>query len=277
MPTSNPPTAFLSAELILLLAGLVLLWHYWLRPAARAQAGEAIALTAWPGDLAEFLVFLLLVVCGGFTGAYLGSVLGSALKLVGDTKLVAGGAGFQLGMLAGALAFPLLVLRQPVRPSLSHGVFLSGVATFLVTLPLATGANALWLALLQRVGVPAEKQDLVRMFADAKSPKLIITMTLLAGVVAPVTEELIFRAGLFRFLRNRVPRWIALAAPGLVFGALHVNWPTLEGLASLAPLVVLAIVFSIAYERTGRIGTTIVAHALFNLHTIAMILAGITD
>ena len=33
--------------------------------------------------------------------------------------------------------------------------------------------------------------------------------------------------------------------------------------------------FRLAYERTGRIGTTVVAHCLFNLNTIAMVLLGL--
>jgi membrane protease YdiL (CAAX protease family) len=41
-------------------------------------------------------------------------------------------------------------------------------------------------------------------------------------------------------------------------------------------LVALGIIFSLAYERTGRIGTTIIAHGLFNLNTIILILCGVT-
>jgi hypothetical protein len=47
-----------------------------------------------------------------------------------------------------------------------------------------------------------------------------------------------------------------------------------EGLSSLVPLTVLAVVFCVAYERTGLIGTTIVAHALFNLNTFVQVAAG---
>ena len=90
-------------------------------------------------------------------------------------------------------------------------------------------------------------------------------------VVAPVTEELIFRRGLFRWLRTRLPRPAALLLPAVLFAALHAN------LASFPALVVLGVIFSLAYERTGRIGTSIVAHALFNLHTILLVLAGVTD
>jgi len=41
------------------------------------------------------------------------------------------------------------------------------------------------------------------------------------------------------------------------------------------PLFVLAVVFCLAYERTGRIETTIIAHALFNLNTFVLVAAGI--
>jgi membrane protease YdiL (CAAX protease family) len=143
-----------------------------------------------------------------------------------------------------------------------------------VVLPLLLVTATLWEHALKLCGLPAEKQDLVGMFANADSPWVLAAMIVLAVVVAPVTEELVFRAGLFRFLRTRVPRWIALLGPSLFFAALHVNWSTLQGLASLAPLVVLAVVFSVAYERTGHIGTPIVAHACFNLNTIFVILSG---
>jgi hypothetical protein len=113
------------------------------------------------------------------------------------------------------------------------------------------------------------------MFAHADSPWLLTILIVLAVIIAPLTEELVFRAGLFRYFRTRMPRSVALVAPSVFFATLHVNWATLQGLASLAPLVVLAIAFSIAYERTGQIGTAIVAHALFNLNTVVMIFCGV--
>jgi uncharacterized protein len=63
-----------------------------------------------------------------------------------------------------------------------------------------------------------------------------------------------------------------------VFASLHIeSWQTLDGISSLGPLLALAVIFSLAYERTGHIGTPIVAHALFNLNTVALILSGVGD
>ena len=104
-------------------------------------------------------------------------------------------------------------------------------------------------------------------------------------------EEIVFRAGLFRYLRTLLPRlsaqiqeqapgetpWFgrrvarvsALVLPAALFGAAH------GSLTFFPPLLALGIVFSLAYERTGRIGTTIVAHCLFNLNTILLVFSGL--
>jgi len=95
-------------------------------------------------------------------------------------------------------------------------------------------------------------------------------MIVLAAIVAPITEELIFRAGLFRYLRTRIPRALALILPALLFALLHGN------LAAFTPLCALGVFFALAYERTGSIAVPMIAHALFNLHTIVRVMAGIT-
>jgi membrane protease YdiL (CAAX protease family) len=63
--------------------------------------------------------------------------------------------------------------------------------------------------------------------------------------------------------------------PAALFGGAHLLTSPMENLPTLGPLIALGAIFSIAYERTGRIGTTIVAHALFNLNTVFLVLAGI--
>ncbi len=163
----------------------------------------------------------------------------------------------------------------PAAPAPVPNIFGAGAATFLMALPVLMVTAKLWEILLRSFEVPPQKQDLIQMFIRAESYGLLGLMIGLAVLVAPLTEELVFRAGIFRFLRTRVPPLLALLLPALVFASLHVNWSTLEGVASFAPLVVLAIVFSLAYQRTGHIGTAIVAHALFNLNTIVMIFAGV--
>ena len=270
MPTLSAQIA-IGFELSLLLSGAWLLWRIVLSPSARAER-TAPRLLEWKISGTDFLLFLWCVVIGGLA-FQLG--LGQLLKhsaLDSTQRLVYVGGAFQFGMLAGIAFFRLVVHRRaPAEPPLVtlHPV-LSGIATLLISLPVLTAVSFAWQGVLRLAGIVAEKQDLIDLFANAKSPGLLAYMIALATVIAPITEELLFRGGLFRYARTRLPRWAALLVPALLFGALHAN------LASFAPLVALGIIFSLAYERTGRIGTTIVAHGLFNLNTIVLILAGVT-
>ncbi len=265
-----------SIEIFLMLSGALLLWRLEWSPAARRNR-PAPAVLPWDAPVHEFLLFIFFVLFGATTASLLSnSISRGLLGLVGDEVTVFNGAFAQLGMLGGIAAFQLRVVRDsaPVPPPIRANVFTSGAATFLISLPLLTATSFVWQHLLEWCGLPAEKQDLIDMFANVDSPALLAIMIVLAIGTAPISEELIFRAGLFRYFRTRMPRWVALLVPAVIFASLHVNWQTFDGLASVGPLVMLAVVFSLAYERTGRIGTSMVAHALFNLNTILLIFSG---
>jgi membrane protease YdiL (CAAX protease family) len=175
-------------------------------------------------------------------------------------------------MLVGALGyfrfFPGERFPGPIR---ALGMLRAGAGTFLAAMPLLVLTSLAWRALLQLLGLPAERQALVDLFQQAESGPLLALLIAIAVGLAPITEEIVFRAGLFRYARTRLPRALALLAPAILFAALHAN------LSSFAPLVVLAVVFSLAYERTGSIGVPIIAHGLFNLNTVVLILSGAVD
>lgn len=265
---SDRTTAIASAfEFSLLLAGLILFWRLRLSPAARRQPVVA-ALPRWNASLSDFMAFLWLVCAGGFFASLVTGLVLKHYSVERDHLVTLGTAGFQVGILSGVALFNRFFNRQTTPPLPPKGNFFkAGVATFLLAMPLVTGVSLIWQALLELVGLPADKQDLVRMFLEAGSPPWLAIMIILACVGAPLTEELVFRAGLFRYARTRLPRWATLVVPACCFAALHQN------LASFAPLVALGILFSLAYERTGRIGTSMVAHALFNLNSVLLILA----
>lgn len=265
-----------SIELALVVAGAVLLWRLVLSPRARIERRPS-SLPAWEATGFQFLLFLLCVLMGSTSAAIIAQAGARQFDFKGDAVTVIVGAAAQFGMLAGVSIYALRT-RQPFFRLTRGGpnIFVSGVVVFLISLPILIAASKAWELLLGFSGLPVERQDLIGIFAQMESGWMLALMISLAVVVAPITEELVFRAGLYRYFRTRIPRVIALLAPALFFAALHVNWDTLRGLSSLVPLVVLAVLFSIAYERTGNIGTPMVAHALFNLNTVALILSGVT-
>jgi membrane protease YdiL (CAAX protease family) len=89
--------------------------------------------------------------------------------------------------------------------------------------------------------------------------------------VAPVAEEFFFRGFFYRALRSRYPVLGAAAIDGLLFGVIHYDFSTAEGLLLVPPLGALGFVFCLVYERTGSIYPVIALHALNNAIAYAVV------
>lgn len=265
----------LLGEAGLLAIGLALQWRFLLRP---RTPRPPVLLARWEAPPFEFLFFLFCVLSGGFLAGLPVVAFEKFHPLEGVAKIVVYNTASQFGLLGGALVFRLLAAKKSAEPVVGPrpNFLLAGVITFFISLPLLGTTAIAWGALLRSVGVPHLPQELIGIFRETKSFVLSAALAMLAVVIAPMTEEVIFRGGIFRWLRTRLSRPAALVLPGLVFAALHVSWSTtLAGLDSFLPLIVLAVLYSLAYERTGHLGTTMVAHALFNLHTVLLLLVGL--
>ena len=86
-----------------------------------------------------------------------------------------------------------------------------------------------------------------------------------AIVVAPVVEELYFRALVQRGLASRLRAWQAIVVQGSVFGVYHVI-PRF-GWANVGLVLVLSCygwAFGAWAQHTGRVGPTMVGHAIVN-------------
>jgi uncharacterized protein len=86
-------------------------------------------------------------------------------------------------------------------------------------------------------------------------------------VVAPVAEEIFFRAFFYRALRTRLRVWSAALIDGIVFGSLH--FQGFDAAVFLPVIAVFGVGQCLVYERTGSLFAVIAIHAAFN--TIAML------
>lgn len=278
-PDEMTPAAWaaIGFEGVLILCGLWLTWRLVASPGARAaKAGARLA--EWRVSPIDFASFL----CFGFVGAT--ALSGAAglivrhVRMSPDAATIVGSAVMEGGLLAGLAGYYLLALArlraEPFRPALIPALR-SGLVTFLIAMPLVFATSNVWELALNKMGLPDEKQELVSILENTSSVALRWLFVAVATFLVPAAEELLFRAGLFRYLRTRVPRWAAIGSTSVLFGVLHVAWGDhMAGLPSLLPLIVLAVVFCLAYERTGTIATTIVAHACFNLNTMLLVVTG---
>lgn len=275
--------ALLLVELGVLLTGVALLFKRRADLGARLAGRSLVRLAPAPYPIADLLLGVVFAIAGGLLAQSVTVHFAHAWFPPAEDGTpglfeVVAGAGFQLGLLAGVTAMWLYLrvnraARPPTLPSENppHGAaraVVAGAHAFVMLLPVVWLCSFVWKTLLDVIGIQAPPQDLVLIFIRTGDQSALIAMVFFAVIIAPLTEELLFRVGLFRWLRTRVPRVVALLLPAVVFSLLHLSW------AALLPLAVLAVGLSVAYERSGHPLTPITAHALFNLNTLVLLLVG---
>lgn len=275
-------------EISLFLIGLWLTYQFLFNRSFRARWWQANYLPAWTADPAEFAIYILLLFAGGvILQSVLRLWLGDFIAQAGDRQgleIMIYGTGLDGGALLGWLLFPTLrrawhsdyEVKSPVELTLSSPPLswsktsLYGAGTVALAMPMLIALSSGWSFLLRKFGLPDAPQDSIAIFSNTKSPLVVTGMLIVACVLAPIMEEIMFRAGLYRFCRKYLGRGTSLFISGILFGAIHANW------ASFMPLATLGIMLAAVYETTGSIRVAIIAHALFNLNSILAILSGLT-
>lgn len=114
-----------------------------------------------------------------------------------------------------------------------------------------------WLQ-MEITGQPLDNPQMEVLAPQSFSWGHYLGMLVVAGVLAPVVEELAFRGLLYRWLRERVGVPAGMAGSALAFSVLH-------GIAGLIPAIaVLGLILAWAYERTGSIWAPVIVHGVYN-------------
>ncbi len=275
-------------EAALFVAGLILFWRFFLSPSAREHARQPQPLPFWdiPGyvfGLTVLRVFGVAFIFQLLTASLL-KKYAPEMPLNEGVGLLFSGFALQIGFLFGLGVGGWLLKSNRLHAHLNAAINpnpaqlppplslwkipLAGLATFLVMIALIAPLSLIWPVVLEKVGHTAKPQEVVELFTAADSTSQVFLMMLFATIIAPITEELIFRAGVFRYLRGRVPRYVAFILPALLFATAH------QSLTAGLPLFIFGLIQAVAYERTGRIAVPMIAHGLFNLHTALFIMTG---
>ncbi|HXX42679.1 MAG TPA: CPBP family intramembrane glutamic endopeptidase [Chthoniobacterales bacterium] len=131
----------------------------------------------------------------------------------------------------------------------------TGVILIFFTYPLLGIAESIVQALF---GLGSGRQEIVDLFTSSGTLRQRVIIVILAVVVAPISEEFIFRFFLYGVLKRYFGIGLALLFNAFLFAAVHTHLP------SLAPLFVLGACFTLAYEWSGSILVSMTMHALFN-------------
>ena len=101
----------------------------------------------------------------------------------------------------------------------------------------------------------------------------IYITALLAIIIAPIIEELMFRGFIRKFIRNDI---LFVIISTLIFGALHVTVSdSIEQFLFIIPYSLLGLAFSLNYVRTKNIASNIFLHSAWNsIGVIGMLILG---
>ena len=209
-------------------------------------------------------LLLILIVALGSVRLLAGVIVALAAAPLGDgpgLPLVLGVLLFQTVVTLGAIRF--LVLRKyglrwadlGLRPSPPKW-HRRGFALAVLLLPVVAAINGLLIP--QVTGDDFHNPQLYAVAPDGFSWPALLAMLVMAGFVAPLGEELVFRGLLFPWLRGRLGVAAAAVLSGLIFAILH-------GAPILIPaLTAIGTALALLYHRCGSLWPVILAHGAFN-------------
>jgi membrane protease YdiL (CAAX protease family) len=151
-------------------------------------------------------------------------------------------------------------------PALGRALLLALVVAVTV-LPIAWTLGQIAAGLMSLFHIQPVTQSPVEMLQTAGSRPTKLLIGLLAIVVAPVVEELVFRGLIYPTLKQLGSARMALWGTSLLFAFIHLN------VVTFLPLTFLAIVLALLYESTDNLLTPICTHSLFNLFNYILVLA----
>ena len=172
-------------------------------------------------------------------------------------------------LLLWMLAFPIAAARRHRGPwPRPREVGVELLVTLLAT-PLVLLAVAGFRLALERLAPgPSASGAVFEPIAGSASRFDPIALVVLAGVVAPLAEEVFFRGMLYNALRRRLHPVVAAVIQGLAFGFLHPF-----GWREQAVLSLVGVLLAFLYEWRRRLLAPILVHGLANAISLAALFA----
>lgn len=164
-----------------------------------------------------------------------------------------------LGISNALVIFFLFLFTGASGKSWSKAFSFQPISSKRVTISLGIGVCAMFVSLGISGFLGLEKLDpeAVKGLEALVSGPFWLSL-LAVGILAPISEELIFRGAILNLLKERLPLNVALVLQGLVFGIYHGN------LVQAPPTAVLGIIMGFAVAATGSIWPAIIVHIVNN-------------
>lgn len=224
-------------------------------PLSLVDAGVLVAWSLLGQLLVAGIVLLGLVLAGvdptGIGGAALGAV-----TVLTQSLVLAGALAWLVGR--GSWSWRLVGSVRPAARHVGAGL-VAGIAAFLLSGSIILAGNAL-------LG-PLEQAGQALLETEMLTGTALVFTVVAAVVLAPVVEEVTFRAVLFQAIGRRTTWVVGLLVSSVVFAVVHVEvlLPLqVESLVFGTALFAVGVVLGAAFHRSRSLLTAVVAHATFN-------------
>lgn len=241
---------------------------------AMPEPGNANAAQRLPISGSDLLIILILTLGGS---RLLLPLVASVLDVSGPDnaglELVLLLLGVQIVVLFGvvygvAVRWKGCTWRDLGFVPLPPGWGIRAVAIALISFPLVGGVS--WLQ-QQITGQSFQNPQLEILSPPVFSWWAYLGTLFIAGVLAPLAEEITFRGLLFRWLDERYGFTIGIVVSAFAFSILH-------GIPGLIPaIMVLGAVLAWTYARTGSIWVPIIVHGTYNAIVTTILYAAIAQ
>lgn len=157
-----------------------------------------------------------------------------------------------------------LQLRRPASAWFSDlPWFFAGIGLQLVAL--------VPIGILEEIYGHTARQDVVKT-ADRATGWQVPALALAIVLLAPLTEELLFRGTLLRSLLRKVSPAVAVLISAVVFGLVHaLGDPSVGTVIALPAIVLLGVVSGYQAARTGNLARSILLHVGFNALSVVFL------
>lgn len=215
----------------------------------------------------------ILAVTGGLLGAFAGAAIAfdaaPVTLLIVSLALQNAGHLIAIWFVTRRRGSSLTRMGLVVEPS--DGVFL------FLGAGLQIGLSLLIVPLAERLNFEGSAQEITDSISPNASATAQIVLVLLVGLLAPITEELMFRGVLYQLLEQRRGFRNAVFGSALLFSSFHVIGLSTENFAlaaiiTLPQLFIVGAVLANTSRRRGRLGPAVFIHAGFNLVAILAVL-----
>ncbi|HSJ27343.1 MAG TPA: type II CAAX endopeptidase family protein [Acidimicrobiia bacterium] len=215
-----------------------------------------------------------LTILAGFAGVF---VVALTIGSIADTPVLL--VASLLGQYAGHLLGLWVVVRRRqssfgalglhVEPS--DGLYVLGGVTLQILIALAFVPVAEW------IGGEGSTQSLAEQIPSVRGATLQAGLILAVALIAPVTEEIMFRGLLPRALGRWMGQGASFAVAALVFAVFHLLGVTPDdfvrsALLLLPQLFIVGLILGWQVMRRRRLGTAIFLHSGFNLVAVLALL-----